>query len=45
MPLRIQPDCKLLMIGDSIIDCERAQPVGEGLFGALGSGWIRVAAR
>ena len=28
------------MIGDSITDCERARPVGEGLFGALA--WDRV---
>ena len=40
MPLRIQPNSKLLMIGDSITDCERAQPVGEGLFGALGKGYV-----
>jgi lysophospholipase L1-like esterase len=27
------------MIGDSVTDCERARPVGEGLFGAIGKGY------
>src|SRR6478736_2724498 len=40
MPLRIQPNSKLVMIGDSITDCERARPVGEGLFGAIGKGYV-----
>ncbi|MEO7910113.1 MAG: GDSL family lipase [Roseiflexaceae bacterium] len=40
MPLRIQPNNKLVMIGDSITDCERARPIGEGLFGALGKGYV-----
>lgn len=31
---------KLLFIGDSITDCERAKPAGEGLFGALGKGYV-----
>jgi hypothetical protein len=30
----IQPNSKLVMIGDSVTDCERARPVGEGLFEA-----------
>lgn len=30
------------MIGDSITDCGRAQPVGEGLFGALGNGYVSM---
>ncbi|WP_274652521.1 SGNH/GDSL hydrolase family protein [Paenibacillus humicola] len=30
---------KLVMIGDSITDCDRARPVGEGLFNALGRGY------
>src|SRR3954452_17883523 len=42
MPLRIQPNSKLLMIGDSITDCERARPVGEGLFAALGKGYVSL---
>jgi lysophospholipase L1-like esterase len=40
MPLRISSNSKLLMIGDSITDCGRAQPVGEGLFDALGKGYV-----
>src|SRR5690349_23670589 len=28
------------MIGDSITDCERARPVGEGLFQAVGKGYV-----
>jgi len=35
----IQPGSKLVMIGDSITDAERARPVGEGLFGAIGKGY------
>ncbi|MFB6365335.1 SGNH/GDSL hydrolase family protein [Paenibacillus elgii] len=31
---------KLLFIGDSITDCERKKPEGEGLFGALGKGYV-----
>jgi lysophospholipase L1-like esterase len=38
----IQPNSKLLMIGDSITDCERARPVGDGLFDALGKGYVSL---
>jgi lysophospholipase L1-like esterase len=31
---------KLVMIGDSITDCGRARPVGEGLFEAIGKGYV-----
>jgi lysophospholipase L1-like esterase len=31
---------KLVMIGDSITDCERLRPVGEGLFNAIGRGYV-----
>jgi len=31
---------KLVIIGDSITDCGRAQPVAEGLFDPLGRGWV-----
>jgi len=31
-----------VMIGDSITDAGRAQPVGEGLGGALGSGYVSL---
>lgn len=36
----IQPGSKLVMIGDSITDCSRTRPVGEGLFEALGKGYV-----
>ena len=35
----ISKNSKLLLIGDSITDYERARPVGEGLFGAIGKGY------
>lgn len=38
----IQPNSKLVMIGDSITDCERARPIGEGLFDALGKGYVSL---
>jgi lysophospholipase L1-like esterase len=31
---------KLLFIGDSVTDCERLKPDGEGLFRALGNGYV-----
>lgn len=40
--MKIQKNSKLVMIGDSITDCERARPVGEGLFGALGKGYVAI---
>jgi lysophospholipase L1-like esterase len=36
----IQSNSKLVMIGDSITDVGRAKPVGEGLFEALGKGYV-----
>ncbi len=36
----IENNSKLVMIGDSITDCGRARPVGEGLFDALGKGYV-----
>jgi lysophospholipase L1-like esterase len=33
---------RLVLIGDSITDCGRTRPVGEGLFGALGNGYVSV---
>jgi len=36
----IQNNSKLVIIGDSISDFERARPVGEGLFGAIGKSYI-----
>ncbi len=40
MPLLFQPKEKIVCIGDSVTDAERAKPIGEGLFGALGKGWV-----
>ena len=40
--MKIAPHSKLVFIGDSITDCERARPVGEGLFGATGKGWVSL---
>jgi lysophospholipase L1-like esterase len=38
--MHIQPKSKIVMIGDSITDCDRTRPVGEGLFDALGRGYV-----
>ena len=40
----IEAGSKLLMIGDSVTDCERARPVGEGLPGSLGNSYVRDVA-
>jgi lysophospholipase L1-like esterase len=40
--MKIKPHSKLLMIGDSVTDCGRARPVGEGLFGAVGTGYVAL---
>jgi len=36
--MKIGKDQKLVMIGDSITDAGRAQPIAEGLFDPLGRG-------
>ncbi len=36
----IETGSKLLMIGDSITDSDRARPVGEGLFASVGNGYV-----
>jgi lysophospholipase L1-like esterase len=41
--MKIEPDSKLVFIGDSITDMERSRPVGEGLFDALGKGYVSLA--
>ena len=38
--MRLDINTKLVMIGDSITDCGRTQPVGEGLFEAHGKGYV-----
>jgi len=40
--MMIEPCSKLVMIGDSVTDCGRARPVGEGLFEALGKGYVSL---
>ena len=36
----IETGSKLIMTGDSVTDCDRGRPVGEGLFGAIGNGYV-----
>ena len=38
--MRLEKGKKLLFIGDSITDCDRSKPEGEGLFHALGRGYV-----
>jgi len=38
--MRIEAGSKLLFIGDSVTDCGRVHPVGEGLGAALGNGYV-----
>lgn len=38
--MRILARQKVVFIGDSITDCGRGQPVGEGLFDPLGKGYV-----
>lgn len=40
--MRIGKGEKLVMIGDSVTDCGRAQPVAEGLFDPLGRGYVTM---
>jgi len=42
--MQIPPFSKLVFIGDSVTDCSRTQPVGEGLFEALGRGYVSLVA-
>ena len=42
MEMLIQARSKLVIIGDSITDCDRSRPVGEGQFGALGNGYVSL---
>ncbi|QYM80674.1 SGNH/GDSL hydrolase family protein [Horticoccus luteus] len=48
--LLFAPRSRLVMIGDSVTDCNRSRPVGEGLFDGIGRGypmlvdaWLAVA--
>ncbi len=40
--MKIKPGSKIVMIGDSITDCGRTQPVAEGLFDPLGRGYVNI---
>jgi lysophospholipase L1-like esterase len=40
--MNISPGARLVFIGDSVTDCGRARPVGEGSRGALGKGYVAV---
>lgn len=40
--MHIEPNSKLLMIGDSITDCGRGQPVGEAFKDGLGNGYVSL---
>ena len=40
--MKLQQNSKLVMIGDSITDGGRTRPVGEGLFDALGHGYVSL---
>lgn len=42
--MKLSTNDKLVMIGDSITDCGRSRPIGEGLGGALGNGYVSIAA-
>jgi lysophospholipase L1-like esterase len=38
----IQPNSTLLMIGNSITDCDRARPIGEATNEGLGNGYVAI---
>lgn len=38
----IANNSKLIMIGDSVTDFERARPLGEGLFGGIGKSYVGI---
>lgn len=40
--MKIAPNSKLVFIGDSITDCERARPIGEGRGDAIGKGYVAL---
>ena len=40
--MKLAPHSKLVFIGDSITDCERARPIGEGLFGGIGKSYVSL---
>ncbi len=42
MDVLIEKGNKIVFAGDSVTDDGRARPVGEGLWGALGNGYVRM---
>lgn len=40
--MKLQSGQTLVMIGDSITDCGRTRPIGEGVFGELGDGYVAL---
>jgi len=40
--MKIQPNTKLLMLGDSITDCGRVRPIAEASGDALGTGYVSL---
>ena len=41
--MKLEKNSKLLFIGDSVTDCGRQQPVGEGIFdGNYGNGYVNI---
>jgi lysophospholipase L1-like esterase len=40
--MMVEKHDKLIMIGDSITDCGRSKPAGEGLFDPYGSGYVNM---
>lgn len=40
--MKLAPHSKIVFIGDSITDCERARPVGEGLFDGIGKSYVSL---
>lgn len=38
----LDKQAKLVMIGDSVTDCGRARPYGEGMSGSLGTGYVSL---
>jgi lysophospholipase L1-like esterase len=42
--MKIQPGSRLLFIGDSVTDCDRARPIGAGSQAALGHGYVSEVA-
>ena len=40
--MKLKEGQRLVMIGDSITDCERKYPYGEGLFQGVGKGYAAL---